>query len=81
MSFYTVSSVQKLIDEYIEAGGSMLQMREGTLGCGDALLYDTAEKMYTFVIHEVALNEWSSGQTVRKYRKIPEKYRKMIEEA
>lgn len=81
MSVYTVSSVQKLIDEYISAGGSMFQIREGTLGCGDVLLYDESGKMFTFVIHEVALNEWSSGQTVRKYRKMPEKYRKMIEEA
>lgn len=80
-TLYTTSSVGRLIAEYLDAGGQMLQMREGTLGCGDVLLYDESGKMFTFVIHEVALNEWSSGQTVRKYRKMPEKYRKMIEEA
>ena len=59
----------------------MLQMREGTLGCGDVLLYDETGKLYTFVIREVYINEWSSGHTVRKYRKIPAKYQAMVEAA
>lgn len=80
-TLYTTSSVGRLIAEYLDAGGQMLQMREGVLGHGDVLLYDDAGKLKTYVIREVAINEWSSGQTVRKYRKIPEKYRKMIEEA
>lgn len=43
-TLYTVSSVEKLIADYLEAGGQVLQMREGTLGCGDVLLYDEAGK-------------------------------------
>lgn len=79
MTLYTPSSVEKLISDYLEAGGQALQMREGILGCGDVLLYDEGGKLKTYVIQEVALNEWSSAQKVRSYNRIPEKYRKIIE--
>lgn len=78
-TLYTVSSTEKLIADYLNAGGQMLQMREGVLGCGDVLLYDDGGKLKTFVIHEVALNEWSSAQKIRGYNKMPEKYRAMVE--
>lgn len=80
-TLYTSTSVDKLIADYMEAGGQMLQMQEGTLGCGDVLLYDEAGKLYTFVIREVYINEWSSGHTVRKYRKIPAKYQALVDAA
>ena len=38
-TLYTTSSVGRLIAEYLDAGGQMLQMREGVLGHGDVLLY------------------------------------------
>lgn len=78
-TLYTVSSVEKLIADYLEAGGQMLQMREGTLGCGDVLLYDEGGRLKTYIIREVYINEWSSGQTVRSYQKIPAKYRALVE--
>lgn len=80
-TLYTSTSVDKLIADYMKAGGQMLQMQEGTLGCGDVLLYDEAGKLYTFVIREVYINEWSSGHTVRKYRKIPAKYQALVDAA
>lgn len=80
-TLYTVSSVEQLIADYVEAGGQVLQMQEGTLGCGDVLLYDEAGTLYTFVIREIAINEWSSGHTVRKYRKIPAKYKALVDVA
>lgn len=80
-TLYTSTSVDKLIADYMEAGGQILQMQEGTLGCGDVLLYDEAGKLYTFVIREVYINEWSSGHTVRKYRKIPAKYQALVDAA
>lgn len=33
-TLYTTSSVGRLIAEYLDAGGQMLQMREGVLGHG-----------------------------------------------
>lgn len=74
-TLYTTSSVGRLIAEYLDAGGQMLQMREGVLGHGDVLLYDDAGKLKTYVIREVAINEWSSGHKVRGYNRMPEKYR------
>ena len=52
-TLYTTSSVGRLIAEYLDAGGQMLQMREGVLGHGDVLLYDNAGKLKTYVIREV----------------------------
>lgn len=71
-TLYTTSSVGRLIAEYLDAGGQMLQMREGVLGHGDVLLYDD-------VIREVAINEWSSGHKVRGYNRMPEKYRALLD--
>lgn len=81
MTVYTIESTQKLIDDYAEKGGYIFQIQEGILGLGDLILYDEREpaKLKTFVIREVALNEWSSAQTIRAYNKMPEKYRVMIE--
>lgn len=78
-TLYTSSSVEKLIADYLAAGGQLLQIEEGTLGCGYALLYDSNEKLKFFVIKEVYINEWTSGHKVRGYNKIPEKYRVMID--
>ena len=79
-TLYTVSSVEKLIADYLAAGGQMLQLREGTLGVGDVLLHDAGGRLYTYVIREVSINEWSSGQTVRRYRKIPVKYQRIVDD-
>lgn len=66
-TLYTTSSVGRLIAEYLDAGGQMLQMREGVLGHGDVLLYDDAG------------NEWSSGHKIRGYNRMPEKYRALLD--
>ena len=78
-SLYTIESVQRLINDYLSKGGELFQMRDGVLGLGDFILYDLSGKYKTFVVHQVALNERSSAQTVRAYNKMPEKYRSMIE--
>lgn len=72
-TLYTTSSVGRLIAEYLDAGGQMLQMRDGVLGHGDA------GKLKTYVIREVAINEWSSGHKVRGYNRMPEKYRALLD--
>lgn len=63
-TLYTTSSVGRLIAEYLDAGGQILQMREGVLGHGDVLLYD---------------DEWSSGHKIRGYNRMPEKYRALLD--
>lgn len=75
---YSSSDMDELISRYLQSGGEMLQMREGILGVGDVLLYDTSGKLKTFVITEVALNEWSSAHKLRGYHKMPQKYAAML---
>lgn len=78
-SLYTISSTQKLIYDYLDAGGEIFQIREGVLGLGDFVLYDMGGNLKTYIVNEIPLNEWSSGQSIRAYNKMPEKYRAMIE--
>lgn len=79
MYLYSCEEIDQLLDRYTEAGGEILRMREGILGHGDLLLYSAAGDLKTIVIREVALNEWSSAHTVRKYDKCPKKYQRLIE--
>ena len=82
-TLYTTSSVGRLIAEYLDAGGQMLQMREGVLGHGDVLLYDDAGKWMMFQ-HErekrdvfitgcgiIVLDGLVSGDDHRKNDKYP----------
>lgn len=79
MCLYSCEDIDQLLDRYTEAGGEILQMREGVLGHGDLLLHNATGKLKTIIIREVVLNEWSSAHTVRKYDKCPKKYQKLIE--
>lgn len=77
-TLYSVSAVEGLIARYLRYGGERLELREGVLGCGDIPLYDPNGKLKTYVITEIALNEWSSGHTIRGYNKMPKKYLAMV---
>lgn len=81
MTYYDCGQVQRLIDKYTEKGGQTFQMREGTLGYGDLMLYDEGGKLRTFIIHEVFQSCWSSVHTIRGYNNMPKKYRKMLDTA
>lgn len=69
-TIYSISSVENLILDALEMGYNMVQLREGVLGLGDIVLISPDDNYYNYVIREVVLNEWSSGQTVRRCRKI-----------
>lgn len=45
-TLYTTSSVGRLIAEYLDAGGQMLQMREGVLGHGKVRGYNRMPEKY-----------------------------------
>ena len=77
-STYNIEKTINLIQDYINAGGEALQIRDGVLGLGDILLYDLSGKLKAFVIKEIALNEWCSAHKIRGYNKIPGKYKAMI---
>lgn len=81
MYVYTYKQVHALISRYIEKGGEALQTSEGVLGSGNWLLYDYNGRLKFIVITEIYINEWSSAHKIRKYRKIPKKYQKILDAA
>lgn len=77
-TLYTCSAVERLMRIYNEKGGEITEIEEGTLGYG--LLIMHGDGLKTTVVREVYLNEWSSAHTIRKYKKCPKKYMKMLKE-
>ena len=75
---YTLSACENLIQKYLEIGGDVVTLVEGTLGLGLTVCY--CEGYKTAVITEIPLNCWESAHSVRMYNKMPEKYQKMIDE-
>ena len=78
MAYYTLDACENLISRYIDNGGDVVTLNEGVLGLGLVLCYGHGLK--TIVIRETYLNSWSSGHTVRMYKKMPKKYEQMLDE-
>ena len=80
MKFYTLGTIEGLIKKYIDSGGEVSTLEEGSLGHGTSLLHNAPDKK-VIVIKEVYLNSWSSGHTVRMHNRMPKKYEKALERA
>lgn len=76
-SLYTCKAVEDLINRYINAGGKIATIQEGTLGYGLTVCY--GDNLKTAVITEVPLNCWESAHKIRMYNKMPQKYATMLE--
>lgn len=74
---YNLEACEKLIKNYQDIGGNVSVVNEGVLGLGVMVLHDAPKKQH-IIIKEVCLNEWSSGHTVRQYKKLPNKYLEKI---
>jgi len=79
MKYYTYEVVDELISKMANAGYEIVQLNEGSLGSGDWVLIAPNDTMYNFVIREVALNEWSSGHTIRRCAKLSKKVKAEID--
>jgi len=78
MSNYSLKDCERLIDKYVnEYKGEVLELEEGVLGLGKVLLHSARGKK-TIIINEYFINSQTSGHTIRKYNKIPNKYKKLI---
>ena len=73
MKLYSSTSISSLIGNYLERGGELSQISEGSLGHGNLIL--TGLGLKTAVIKEVFINHWASGHTVRFYNDTPLKYK------
>lgn len=78
-SYYSYEAVDEFISRLYESGYETIQLNEGTLGSGDWVLIAPNDNQYNFVIREVALNEWSSGHTIRRCSKISKKLQAEID--
>jgi len=78
--YWSIESIEKLISRYLDKGGEITTLEEGSLGYGTTLLHAPEEaKLKTIVIQEHFIGPWSSGNTVIKYNKMPKKYEKWLE--
>lgn len=59
-------------------GLEVTTIEEGCLGLGKVVI-DGGTEYKSYVITEVFLNEWSSDHKIRKYNKLPKKYKQAIE--
>ena len=75
---YTCGAVEKLVQNYVDKGGDVTEIEEGSLGYGFLILH--GEGLKTIVVKEVYLNAWNSGHSIRCYNKCPKKYAKLLEE-
>ncbi len=76
-TFYSIESIENMIHKYYELGGDVVEVIPGCLGYGTTICYGDGLK--TAIIQEHYLNEWSSGNTIRFYRKMPKKYADMLD--
>ena len=76
----SLSEAENFIARYCSNGGEIVASCEGSLGLGTIILQ--GHGLRSFVIHEVYLNEWSSGHVLINYynKPVPEKWYKLCEE-
>lgn len=78
MKTYSLKACEDFINKYInEYNGEVLQIDEGILGLGVMLLHG-APNCKTFVIKERYVSAWKSTHSLRSYKVIPKKYKKLI---
>ena len=81
-TLYTCTAVAEFINRYTEncrkvnKEPDIITLQEGTLGYGNMILMCDGFK--TAIIQERYLNSWSSGHTIRLYKKTPKKYLMLV---
>lgn len=77
-TLYALEAVEQTVNNWIKAGGEISTVEEGVLGWGLTICH--GEGLKTAIITEVPLNERSSAHTIRVYKKMPKKYRQMLDD-
>ena len=79
-ALHSIEDLEALISRYEDEGGQVYRLGDESLGLGTVILTAPEElHLYSFIIKEVYLNEWSSGHTLRRYHKLPKKYKELVE--
>lgn len=80
-NIYTVSSTGEFIRDMCNRGWEAIQLDEGSLGHGNLVLLAPDERHWNFVIKEVYIGPYSSGQTIRRCRKISKALQNRIDKS
>lgn len=79
MKNYSLSYCEELISKYVNKyEGYSTEIREGVLGLGTVILHGAKGKK-SIIINEYYINEWVSGHSIRKYNRLPKKYKIAID--
>lgn len=78
---YSISGTGELINECLDDGYELVQLREGVLGHGDLVLIAPDDNHYNFIIREVYLTAWTSGQTIQRRKNLSKAILAEIEKA
>lgn len=79
MKVYSFTAVEKFIAEKLEPQGYEVHQIPGSL-VDDYICIAPDDRHYNFCFRSQYLNEWSSGLTLRKCRKLPKWAVAMLEE-
>ena len=76
VTYYSTEAIEKTLDTMSEYPNFIqVEVVEGCLGYGTTIAH--ADGCKWLIIQEHYLNEWSSGNSMRLYRKLPKKYEKL----
>lgn len=77
----TEEQLNNMIQSYQENGGEVIIFDDGCLRTGTVIFDNRCNrKLWNFVAYEYALNEWSSDEIMIKYRELPKKWLKRLDE-
>ena len=79
MKTYGVSTINQVTEFLYSQGFDVVTVEDGVLGCGHIICLSPDPRRYNVEIQEKALNEWSSGHTIRNFDKISRRVEKLLE--
>ena len=68
------------IQRYIDAGGEVIVFDDGSLRTGTVIFRNNGLPLWEYVAYEEGLNGWSSDEIVIKYKNLPKKWLKRLDE-
>jgi hypothetical protein len=73
---YSIDTIQKITNQYIDKGGQVIELIDGVLGYGTTICF--GDKLKFCVIQERFQTSWSSVHTIRFYKSTPKKYQSIV---
>lgn len=81
MKLYGSNAIGQALEMLANHGYDIVTIEEGCLGYGHIIALAPDDNHYNVEIQEKALNEWSSGHTVRNFAKISKRIENLLANA